>query len=46
MIVSQDLKIDVEGQAMPAYLARPADEGRYPAVIVLEGVYGFDEELR
>jgi carboxymethylenebutenolidase len=30
---------------MPAYLARP-ETGARPAVIVLEGVYGFDAEMR
>ena len=31
---------------MPAYLARPGAGDNHPAVIVLEGVYGFDDELR
>jgi carboxymethylenebutenolidase len=30
---------------MPAYVARP-DSGQHPAVIVLEGVYGFDSEIQ
>jgi carboxymethylenebutenolidase len=46
MIQSADLTIDVGGLPMPAYLARPAEDGPHPAVIVLEGIYGFDEELR
>jgi carboxymethylenebutenolidase len=46
MIHSTDLTIDVAGSAMPAYLARPAGDAQYPAVIVLEGVYGFDDELK
>lgn len=46
MILSENLTIDVGGGAMPAYLARPADDAPHPAVIVLEGVYGFDGELR
>ena len=46
MIFHSDLSIDVGEASMPAYLARPGDGGRYPAVIVLEGVYGFDDELR
>jgi carboxymethylenebutenolidase len=37
--------IDVDGHPMTCYVARP-DRGRHPAAIVLEGVYGFDEELR
>ncbi len=46
MIVHNDLTIASGDAQMPAYLARPGDQGRYPAVIVLEGVYGFDDELR
>jgi carboxymethylenebutenolidase len=46
MIVSTDLSIDVGDGSMPAYLARPGANGTYPAVIVLEGVYGFDDELK
>jgi len=46
MIVHNDLTIRVGDGQMPAYLARPGSDGRYPAVIVLEGVYGFDDELR
>ena len=30
---------------MPVYIARP-DTGEYPAIIVLEGIYGFDAEIR
>ena len=46
MIVSSDLTIPVPGGEMPAYLARPSNDVAAPAVIVLEGVYGFDRELR
>jgi carboxymethylenebutenolidase len=46
MIVSTDLSIDVGDGKMPAYLARPGGNGTYPSVIVLEGVYGFDDELK
>jgi carboxymethylenebutenolidase len=46
MIVSRELEIDVDGGKMSAYLAQPGGDGSFPAVIVLEGVYGFDEELR
>ncbi len=46
MILHSDLTIRVGDGQMPAYLARPAEGGRFPAVIVLEGVYGFDDELR
>jgi len=46
MILSTDLSIDVGDGKMPAYLARPGASGTYPSVIVLEGVYGFDDELK
>jgi carboxymethylenebutenolidase len=46
MIVSADVSIPVADSTMPAYLARPSADGTFPAVIVLEGVYGFDDELR
>jgi carboxymethylenebutenolidase len=46
MIVSEELSLDVGDTKMAAYLARPGADGPHPAVIVLEGVYGFDEELR
>jgi len=46
MIVSQELAITVGDKQMPAYVARPGAAGTYPAVIVLEGIFGFDEELR
>jgi carboxymethylenebutenolidase len=44
-VTSGNVTIDVEGTPMTAYVARP-DRGRHPAAIVLEGVYGFDDELR
>ena len=46
MIVSNDLSIAVADGTMPAYLARPGAPGAHPAVIVLEGIYGFDAELK
>lgn len=46
MIVSEDITIAVGDGQMPAYVARPGDAGPHPAVIVLEGLYGFDDELR
>ncbi len=45
VIESRHIQVDVGGKPMPCYLSRPAGAGTYPAVIVLEGVYGFDEEL-
>lgn len=40
------LYIDVGTRKMPAYLARPSDRGRRAAIVVLEGLYGFDDEIR
>jgi carboxymethylenebutenolidase len=44
-MINGDVTISSPGGKMPAYLARP-DAGEHPAVIVLEGVYGFDAEMR
>lgn len=44
-MISNDLTISSPGGKMPAYIARP-EAGAHPAVIVLEGVYGFDAEMR
>jgi carboxymethylenebutenolidase len=38
--------IDVGSRKMPAYVARPCDDGRHAAIVVLEGLYGFDDEVR
>lgn len=43
---TSDLAIDVDGVQMPCYMALPPSGNPAPAVIVLEGLYGFDEELR
>lgn len=46
-MISQDLTIPVNGGSMPAYLARPADSsGPHPAVIVLQEIYGVNQEMR
>jgi carboxymethylenebutenolidase len=44
-MINGDVTISSPGGKMPAYLARP-DSGEHPAVIVLEGIYGFDAEMR
>jgi carboxymethylenebutenolidase len=44
-MISGELTISSTGGPMPAYVARP-DAGAHPGVIVLEGVYGFDAEMR
>ncbi len=46
MIIKADITIPVADAQMPAYLVRPGAGERHAAVIVLEGVYGFDAELR
>ncbi len=46
MIVSSNVSIAVADGSMPAFLARPSADGAFPAVVVLEGVFGFDDELR
>jgi carboxymethylenebutenolidase len=46
MIVSSPVTLAVGDGRMPGYLARPGDGNPHPAVIVLEGVYGFDDELK
>jgi len=46
-MISQELTIPVNGGAMPAYLARPVDgSGHHPAVIVLQEVFGVNQEMR
>jgi carboxymethylenebutenolidase len=46
-MISQDVRIPVEGTQMPAYLARPEENsGPHPAVIVLQEVFGFTPEVR
>ncbi|HXP93183.1 MAG TPA: dienelactone hydrolase family protein [Candidatus Binatia bacterium] len=43
---SRELIIDVDGNPMECYLAAPERAKPAPAVIVLEGIYGFDDEMR
>lgn len=47
-MVSQSVTIDVAGQSMPAYLARPDDEHgkQRPAVIVLQEIFGVNAEIK
>lgn len=46
-MISQDVRIPVDGAQMPAYLARPQENsGPHPAVIVLQEVFGFTPEVR
>jgi carboxymethylenebutenolidase len=45
-MISETTTIAAPGGPMTAYIARPSMGGPKPAVIVLEGVYGFDDEIR
>ncbi len=46
-MISQSVTIDVGGSAMPAYLARPDDDGTpRPAVIVLQEIFGVNTEVK
>ncbi len=40
------LTIDVAGSPMPAYLARPDDASPRPAVIVLQEIFGVNDEVK
>lgn len=44
-MIKGELTITSPAGKMPAYVARP-DTGAHPAVIMLQGVYGFDDEIR
>ena len=43
---SQSVSIDVGGNAMPCYLACPDEDGRWPAVIVLQEIFGVNTEVK
>ena len=45
-MVSQSVSIDVAGNAMPAYLARPEGDDARPAVIVLQEIFGVNAEVK
>ena len=40
------IEIDVDGTAMPAYVARPGGETARPAVIVLQEIFGVNDKVR
>jgi carboxymethylenebutenolidase len=42
----EDVKIGEAGGALPAYVARPAARGRFPAVIVVSEVFGVHEWVK
>jgi carboxymethylenebutenolidase len=45
-VVKESFTIDVDGGAMPAYLARPDDASPRPAVIVLQEIFGVNAEVK
>ena len=47
-MIGQDVTISVDGSPMDAYVTRPHDNGvrRHPAVIVLQEVFGINQEMR
>jgi carboxymethylenebutenolidase len=38
--------INVDGQTMEGYLTRPAAEGRYPAVVVIQEIWGVNSHIQ
>jgi carboxymethylenebutenolidase len=45
-VTSEAVSIDVDGSAMPGYLARPDEDGPRPAVIVLQEIFGVNTEVK
>jgi carboxymethylenebutenolidase len=45
-VISESLTIDVAGNPMQAYLARPDDATPRPAVIVLQEIFGVNTEVK
>jgi len=45
-VQSESLSIDVGGNPMPSYLARPQQDGPRPAVIVLQEIFGVNTEVK
>lgn len=43
---SEEVKLDVNGQEMPAYLALPEGGGSHPAVIVFQEIFGVNVHIR
>jgi len=38
--------IDVQGQNMEGYLTRPAEDGKYPAVVVIQEIWGVNSHIQ
>ena len=45
-LLTDNVMIAEGGEALPAYVARPAARGRYPAIIVVSEVFGVHEYIR
>lgn len=45
-IRSERVTVPVGATTMPAYLARPADPGTYPAVVVFQEIFGVNAHIR
>src|SRR5437762_1751682 len=43
---SERITIDVGGAPMGAYVARPADAGSYPGVLVFQEIFGVNHHIR
>jgi len=43
---SERLTVTVGGSKMPAYLARPAEDGQYPGVVVFMEIFGINAHIR
>jgi len=45
-VVSQEVTVKTDGQEMPAYLARPASGGPYPALVVVMEAFGLNNNIK
>jgi carboxymethylenebutenolidase len=43
---TEEVKVDVDGQEMPAFLALPEGAGQHPAVIVFQEIFGINVHMR
>jgi carboxymethylenebutenolidase len=46
-IKAYDVKVDgFNGDKVPAYLARPSEEGIFPGLVLVHGVHGYEEHMK
>jgi carboxymethylenebutenolidase len=45
-LVTQEVSFRSEGSKIPAYLARPRENGRYPGVILIHDIFGVSDHAR